>query len=471
MLPLLTKHTVITAALMASLSLTACGKKTEGVVAPPPAAPTEGAKTAEAPKADKKGADTNGTLGSGLPDPKSQEDDYHPPLPEPGALPKTPKAPVITAPPAPPLKTKPAVKAPVAPIAKPPIVEEVKPAVKTPGTLIDVNKVDVPDTYKSANPKFVETENIAKRFTGGAGPDGLLYTSSSTDTLMSFLRARNSKVDFTSRKMNLEAAASVVAAKMSVDPSSQDAVVTLKIKEGAEVKTYVMAGSLAEGESSRLYKVRSGDSAPGLRALEGTVKCMDLDGGCQTTFVRLKIGSVGSSAIINVVFRQSAADVHVDFAKEQSGNGEFINFKDFLKNAILGVQHIDNKLKEARMSSYEVVNGKSEVTLSLKGYNDELIAFNAPLLSPEVGSGLSVTMSRVAKINDDFASSLLLDGRPKLNYANTIGSARLVANNGLGQVKTVLKMRQNSNFGQDQIAITFMRKIKPLMDLTEENMK
>ncbi|MNT98765.1 hypothetical protein D3C72_2414250 [compost metagenome] len=58
-----------------------------------------------------------------------------------------------------------------------------------------------------------------------------------------------------------------------------------------------------------------------------------------------------------------------------------------------------------------------------------------------------------------------------LNYANTIGDARLIANNGLGQVRIMIKMRKRANYPQDKVAITFMRRIKPLVELNDENLK
>ncbi len=453
MLPSLSKHMLITATLFASLTLTACGKSKDNNIVTPP---TD--VKAQANKDAKNGKDTNGQLGAELPDPNS---DHLPPVPEPGPVKKTPTPPKadnkdtakITPPPAPP--------------AMPPIVKPEAPKQKVPGTVVDVNKLEVPESYNSANPQAVNTESVAKRFTGGVGENGLLYTSSSTDTLMSYLRARNSKVDAVSRKMNLAAAASVVSAKLSVDKSTQDVLVSLKIKEGSEVRNYALAGTRAEGESNRLLKVGTA-GLPGVRDMQGTIKCLDLDGGCETTFVRLQIGSAGSSAIINVIFRDSLANIHVDFLKEQSSTYEFLVLKEFFVNSIKKVQHIDNKIKEARMSSYEVVNGKAEAVLSIEGLNNELIAFSAPLLSPEVGSSINVGMSRVASLSE---MTDLMGSTPKLNYANSIASGRVLANNGLGQVKTVLKLRQGAQQAADQIVVTFARKIKPLVDLTDDNLK
>lgn len=460
MLPMLHKHTLITAALLASLSLTACGKKKDVIAAPPDA--TE--------QGQQKNSDTNGQIGGGLPDPNSKEDTLPPvpgPIPDNGSKtqtpPKTQPAPVPgqnQKPPAPPAPTAPSQPKPTTP----PVVDT-RPA-PAPGSN------QLPPDYRSNEPGNATRDNLTKRMTGGVTADGLVYTSSSTDDLLNYLRARNEKVSYETRRLNVEAASSVLSAKMTVDGLSGDAVVTLKVLEGGDVKVYNVAGSAAnEGAASVLRSVRAGngEKSTGSRSLEGTLKCVDLDGGCENTFVRLKIGSTGSSAIINIVFRNSVADLYFHLPGQNSDNPEYLRMKDFIVNTIKGVNTTE-KIKTVRMSSWEVVNGRSGVALSMKGANNELLAFAGPLLAPEAGTGVNITMSRIAKDQEDTLDLVSLENT-KLNYANWIGEARMVANNGLGQVRLALKMRKRGSYAQDQFAVTFMRRIKPIVDLTDDNLK
>ncbi|MEN0060429.1 MAG: hypothetical protein AAGB31_16435, partial [Bdellovibrio sp.] len=82
MLPMLHKHTFITTALLASLTLSACGSKKDV------GASAATATTAEQAAQDKKKqktakptpVDTNGQIGTDLPDPSSDEN--YPPLPD-----------------------------------------------------------------------------------------------------------------------------------------------------------------------------------------------------------------------------------------------------------------------------------------------------------------------------------------------------------------------------------------------------
>lgn len=441
MLPMLQKHTVITAVLLAALSLTACGKKKD-VIPPPP----EGASE-QLPKSQT--GESSGKIGGGLPDPNSKGDeDYNPPLPEPIPEPTKPVPPQQNAGGTP---------------TTPPVTGT-RPA-PAPGTN------PLPPDYRSDDVKNTTRDNLNKRMTGGMTSDGLVYTSSSTDELLNYLRARNERVDEYTRRQNLEAAASVISAKMTVDGLTNDLIVTLKVQEHHGVKVYNVAGSLSSGAATPVRSVRAGngEKTTGHRPLEGTAKCMDLDGGCETTFVRLKMGEAGSSAILNLVFRNSSADLYFHLPGEHSDNPEYLILREYAINTIQR-SNTPDKIKSVKMNSWEVVNGRSGVTLVMRGANSELLAFAGPLLAPEAGTGVNINLSRIANDQEDTLDLISLHNT-KLNYANWIGEARMIANNGLGQVRIALKMRKRASYAQDQFAVTFMRKIKPLVDLTDDNLR
>ena len=330
----------------------------------------------------------------------------------------------------------------------------------------------LPPDYRSNDEGNVDRDDLTKRMTGGVTWNGLVYTSSSTDELLNFLRWRNEKVDPVTRSYNMEAAASVREAIFSWDHFSDEIFVTLKVSEkGGDSVAYNLSGSLGQEKAAQLKWVRSanGEITTGVRPIEGSVKCVDFDGGCESIFVRLKIGEKGSSAIINVVFRNSIADVFFDFPVENSDNAAYMEIKDFVLNTVKKLETKD-KIKSVRMSSWEVVNGRAEVKLFIRGFNNELLAFGAPLLAPETGTRVNLRLSRIAK--EQQADLDLSPGvETKLNYANMISDGRLVANNGLGQVRIALKMRNISSDQQNHFTATFMRRIKPIVDLTNDQLK
>ena len=510
---MLQKHALITVALLASLALSACGKKTD-TVNPPPADSSEGkidgSGADTGTEADDKAAngdnsdETNGSLGGALPEPEDTNPSYEteePPTPEVIPVkPKVPAAPPAVTPPTPkPAAPKPAAPQPVAPKApaapkapkasapqadqeerqypQPPEVEKVTPmnpsvadVLRAPGAGDNV----LPDDYSGSDANNVTRDGVSKRLTGGVTKDGLVYTSSSTDDLLNFLRRRNERVNNESRRQNLAAAASVVSAKVSQDAfEGENAVITLRVQESGSVKVYNLAGSLSEGSASKLRLVRdgNGERTTGTRNVSGTLKCVDLDGGCETAMARLEIGNGHGFGVAYVVFRNSKADLyfHLPAQEDYSGNPEFRILSDYIVSTIKNL-NTSSKIQKRTFRSWKVVNGRSGFTFTTKGYNDELLAFAGPLLSQDGSNAVNVPLSRIGKDEENSLDLLSVRGA-RLNYANTIQEARLIANNGLGQIRLSVKMRKRNSFPQDRFAVTVMRPIKPIVDLTDDNLK
>lgn len=420
MLPKLEKHMLILATLVASLSLTACGAKKEVMSGPKDVS----AETME--------VKSSGSSDQDLPNPFEEAPTNS--IDEKGN-------------------------------SLPPPVFDVKPVEQG-----EFNRI--PSDY-SQDRWYDLDRDYSKKLTGAITDDGLLYTSSSTDDIHAYLRARNERVSWATKQANLAAAASIESAKIATDTLSGDAIITLKIREGRSTQTYVVAGSLNtwDGRATRVKKVRASGSerTTGSAEISGTLKCLDLDGGCETAFARLTVGSKGSSAVVNVIFRDSLADLHIGTPRERSGNPEFEYLRDYFMMT-LQRQNTREKIKSIDMRSWEVVNGRSGVALLVKGYNNELLGFAGPLLAPEAGTGVNIRMARLAKDSDE-SLDLINTNNVKLNYANSIGEARMVANNSLGQMKLVLKMRKRGNYNQDRFSLTFMRKVKPIVELTDANLE
>lgn len=504
---MLQKHSLITAALLATLALSACGKKTDVMNPPTPETQKEGTLEGQSDK--DQSDDTSGSLGGALPDPEDKNPVYdeqeEPPVPGPQPVPVKPKASpspsaspkkgdkvpavpgVVPAPP-----QAPVVKAPVAPKApqaqepqqqeqrkypQPPAVEQlgpVAPAVSDVLRAPNVGENVLPDNYSNNDKNNVTRDGVSKRLTGGVTKDGYVYTSSSTDELLNFLRKRNERVGAESRRQNLAAAASVVSAKISQEGfEGESAVITLKVQESGGVKVYNLAGGLSDGPASKLRMVRdgNGERTTGAHNVAGTLKCVDLDGGCETAMARLEIGNGRGFGVAYVIFRNSKADLyfHLPAKENYSGNPEFYTLSDYFISTIQD-RNTTSKIAKRTLSSWEVVNGRSGFVFTTKGYNDELLAFAGPLLSQDGSNSVNVLLNRIGK-DDENSLDLMAVRASRLNYANTIQDARLIANNGLGQIRLSLKMRKRNNYAQDRVNITVMRTIKPIVDLDDNNLK
>jgi hypothetical protein len=351
----------------------------------------------------------------------------------------------------------------------------------TPSSLKD--PLDDDAGYEPVDPRAVESTDFDKRYTGMTDPDGLFYTGSSTDKLLTYLRLRNEdpNLDMGVKSRNLDAAQSIRSARLSRDKDTGDVVISLKIKEGQNLKNYVLAGGVNEGEGAskvHLAKGRNGLKTTGSQTISGKIKCLDADGGCETIFARLIVentsspvptaigGSTGSRAVVAILFRESLADIHASLAKS-SGNPEYENIRKFWINSDYD-SNTDMKLKAAVLKSFEVVNGRSGFDVQIIGENRQLISLGGPLLAPDAGTSVDIPASRMVDPQDSSDIEDLTSY--KFDLANFIGSAKITNNNGLGQVRIALKMRKRVGYSQEGFKLTVMRIIKQTVEPNEENL-
>lgn len=471
-------HQLMATAVIACLSLTACGKKKTLYAEPTATVSTSGdADTSKAPTASNDQQKTEPQLGGGLgstggtgdlPQPPTISEPSTPDLPPAPVVPSEPSVPSTPVTPSIPSVNEPAPAVPptsVGNLPTPPVVE----TVPAPSAPIMTNTI--PD-YNPGDFNNLGRDGFTKRLTGGVTQDGLLYTSSSTDGLLDFLRLRLDNADFNSRRLNMAAASAIVSAVMGVDKFSNDAAITLKVLENDQVRVYNLVGALNNGgPAAKLSIVRSanGQTTTGLRGVEGTLKCLDLDGGCENSVARLRVGAQGAGAIVYVVFRQSQADMHFSLPANHSNNAEYLALRAMMYNTANRAPTKD-RVTQTQISSWEVVNGRSGFSVWMKTGGNELLGFAGPLLAPEAGSGVNIPLSRLAKDKEDSLSLISLNNT-RLDYQNWLSEARLVANNGLGQVRIALKMRQRATYAQDVFSIIFMRNIKPLVEINDDNLK
>lgn len=325
------------------------------------------------------------------------------------------------------------------------------PTAPRPPKLDDANK-----NYDPKNPANVENDRLIKRYTGLKDQDGLAYTGSAPDSLLTYLRQRSEApgVDAQTKKRNLTAARQVLSAR--INRSHGDVVISLDLMENGRSKAYFLEGRREEGRVTKLSLAESN----GAQNIEGTLKCLDADGGCENSTVKLLIGPRGSRAVVRIVFRDSSADLHVKFPSQRSGNPEYEAMRNFWLNS-KDKAHTNFRLKDAYLNSFAVVNGRSGFDLQIVGQNKQMIVFAGPLLAPEKSTKINIRADR----SIDMADGNLFD----YDLANTISEARVINNNGLGQIRLALKMRQRNGYEQDHFMLTIKRVIEPILPLNEEN--
>jgi hypothetical protein len=316
--------------------------------------------------------------------------------------------------------------------------------------------------YNETNPANVDSAKYGKRLTGGRSKEGLLYTSSATDDTLDVLRGL--------KRDQFGLSASVTDAKLKFDSISGQSVVTLNIQENGFARVYNLVGQSGFDGRNEIIRLNpanggNGTKSNGSMPIQGTLQCLDLDGKCEATLVKVDLGYSGSASHIDIVFRQSIADLHFILPEEGSGNPEYDVMEEMALNTYK-YRKGDNRVKTSFMHSWEVANGRAGFSIILRTYTNELLAYSGPLVSPESGNSTSVVLKplTIDPTRDDDG----INNGGKLNFQNMIGEARLTANNGLGQLRVVFKMRRLARYKQDMFAIVFMRRAKPVIDLNDQ---
>jgi hypothetical protein len=324
----------------------------------------------------------------------------------------------------------------------------------------------------AVNPDQLRNVDVEKRFTGMTLPNGLSYVGSAQDKLLTYLRLRtqNSPAESAARIRNREISRMVEYARISRDESNGQIVVQVKLNENSYLRPYVLTGHISKKSRStslQIIKNFNGVRTMGEQAMSGRMKCLDKDGGCETSLVTLQVGDAPKSEV-QIVFRDSVAAVNVLLPDQRSGNPEFDMLTTFWLNSINQV-NTDFKFQVAVMKSFEVVNGPSGFDVQIRGDNQQLIAFGGPLLAPKTGTVVKVP----ATFSVDLQDSFVMDGveHSRFDLANTIGSGQIVNNNGVGQVRVSLAMRKKPGFAQDTMLLTCSRIAKSIVTLNEQNLK
>jgi hypothetical protein len=321
-----------------------------------------------------------------------------------------------------------------------------------------------PSTGDTANPGY-DAKNPAnvdkafnKRFTGMQDQDGLYFVGTSPDDLLTYLQARSgdSSIDAGIRARNAAAARRVVSARLT--KSSHDVSIKLEMSEGGSTKIYTLEGPLNE---SRVVSLQITDQT-GSANIEASLKCLDIDGGCNTSMLKLMVGQPGSRSVVRIVLRESLADVYLSLPGQRSGNPEYETLREFWINSIKNI-NTTHKIKEVVLNSFEVVNGRAGFDVQVIGEDRQLMVFTGPSVAPQRGTKENIRADRSV----DAANANEYD----YDLANSIGSAQIINNNGLGQLRFALKMRPRTGFTQDAFTLTVMRIVKPILPLTEDTIK
>lgn len=401
---------LLTLTLVSAIALSSCGKKKEltGGEAPAPAtttpAPAAGGNEADPSKDNANRGRDNGSV------------EVLPPLPP---LPNGELEEPRTSGGKPPVANLPSVggsKSPATPV-KPPQGPQVLPPV-----ISNPNSPAAREEFKSV---------AGKKVTGMAPEKGLSYTSAGADETLEYFKNLNKRQTAMQQQMNMKKATEILSAELTVDEESLEARILLTMSNGQK---YKLAGAPEGDGRADLAQLRSN----GMLQVKGFHKCIDTDGGCNTSYAKLQF-SDGSYA--RIVFRQARASYKFNLpAAEGNDSQAHVLLEKFIINGHEKADTI-HKLSKIDVSSFEVVNGRSGVTVEILGDDDNLIKFAGPLLAPEGGTVVNTQMFKIIDLTP--SEDLMSENMYVFDRAKGITDIRMIRNNGLGQMRFALRTKQN----------------------------
>lgn len=265
--------------------------------------------------------------------------------------------------------------------------------------------------------------------TGGQAEE-LFYTSAGDDGVIEEFKLYNGKVSAQQQTMNNNLAKAILNAKLARSTAAGQISLTLSVDEFGTMKTYKLNAN-SDGEKMTLALSKSGTT--GEMPFEGGfVKCMDKNGGCEVAYAKLKFAG-GYSRII---FRNAAADLHFLVQQDVTNNSAFSTLAHYISNATNRL-NVANKIEGMKLSSFEVINGRSGLGAMLTTADRQVIGFNVPMVVSSVNSEVSAAVMKNADLSKNFDLTNLTKSHG-VELSRSINQVRLVKNDGRGHFKLQL---------------------------------
>ena len=258
--------------------------------------------------------------------------------------------------------------------------------------------------------------------TGGQSKE-LFYTASSADGLMTEFRSYNSKVSAEQSKMNASLAKIITSAK--IKKSGSDMMIDLTTDEQGILQTYKLKATQAGDKHTISVVGQTGD----LEFQGGFLKCLDKNDSCDNSYIKVKL----SGAYTRIIFRTSYANRLFQY-QDSTSDGHRL-WMTYVNNSTQA-SSTNLKFKSAQVASFEIVNGRAAMGAMILTQDNESVGLSFPLVASAQGTEVSAA---AVKSQDVIKIYNLAAIGTSQRLAQAITTAKLVNNNGLGDVRVKLE--------------------------------
>lgn len=276
---------------------------------------------------------------------------------------------------------------------------------------------------ESAQTKTVSFDQAEAIKTGGQSKD-LFYTASSADGLMTEFRSYNNKVSADQSKMNASLAKIITSAK--IKKSGSDMLIDLTTDEQGVLQTYKLKATQASDKHTISVVSQTGD----LEFQGGFLKCLDKNDSCDNSYIKVKL----SGAYTRIIFRTSYANRLFQY-QDSTSDGHRL-WMTYVNNSTQATS-TNQKFKSAQVASFEIVNGRAAMGAQILTQDNESVGLSFPLVASAQGSEVSAAVMKSQDVSKIY--NLAAIGATSQRLAQAITTAKLVNNNGLGDVRLKLE--------------------------------
>lgn len=216
----------------------------------------------------------------------------------------------------------------------------------------------------------------------------------------------------------------------------------------------VLKGRMAKGQQAELFAANLLGKKLGAQAL---LKCLDANGDCDTSVLTLNFGDIRKEQKVQVIFRTSSFNYSVKFPDTQIHTILFKKFVGLFMNSRYANLPPDerNVLKLRQMESFEVINGRSGIKVTLQSLENEIMTFKFAGLKDDQQGGFNEAVDKQLTLEDGLT---LAQGESfSTQLGQSISEARLVGNDGRGVFKLSLKMKELESSNDDTVDLTLIR--------------
>lgn len=317
--------------------------------------------------------------------------------------------------------------------------------------------------YNELEPLEVTKFRSARNETGQV-ENGFVYTGSAVDqSLSEAIVAMDKLTNEKQKAINKVIANKIKFVRTTQEGSLAVVKVTVKLNEKGLEKEFTFSGNTVVNLKNQI-KMAYLKSEDRTVPVQGRLYCLDEDGGCENAAVVFsgKVKSHQGYAV--VITRTTAMSMFVksQLSEPCDKNNAILELIKNTQEAETVINTNSNKLQSSRMKTFEVLGGKSGVSIVMLSTAQEILDLRGYLLTEKQSTKAKSKIS---------ATSNFKRGSPlqkqKSTLKENVKGASIVNNNGLGQIKISALLSSCDRKKKNSLDLTFMRHNKKVKSISE----